>query len=272
MSVLIGSARIDENGRASGGVAGDQTGREVATENWYLHPLGWYVLRAKTARMRERIAQDMEYACKNPNIGYDQSQNTTLWHVAKTVGYDCSKVKQKCETDCARLVRVCCWFAGSKPVDFYTGSEVAALRATGDFDVLTSDVYTKTSANLMRGDILVTRTKGHTVVVLTNGANVRSETTDSGTEAVTRVQATAAARYFSKNLAGTYKTKTALNIRNNAGKSHKSLGVLPAGTVCKCYGYYSKALSVNWLYVVARVGSVEYIGFISSNTRYLSKL
>ena len=31
MSVLIGSARIDENGHATGGRAGDQTGREVVT-------------------------------------------------------------------------------------------------------------------------------------------------------------------------------------------------------------------------------------------------
>lgn len=30
MSVKIGSARIDENGRARGGKAGDQTGKEVA--------------------------------------------------------------------------------------------------------------------------------------------------------------------------------------------------------------------------------------------------
>lgn len=272
MSVLVGSARIDENGRASGGVAGDQTGREVATEPWYIHPLGWTVIRAKTARMRERIAQNMENACDNPNIGYDQSQNTTLWHVAKTVGYDCAKVTTKCETDCARLVRVCCWYAGSKPVDFYTGSEVSALRATGDFDVLTSDVYTKTSANLMRGDILVTRSKGHTVVVLTNGANVRSETTDSGTEAVRRVQATAAAKLFDRSVSGTYRTRTGLNIRNNAGTVYRSLGVLPAGTECRCYGYYSTYAGRKWLYMVARVGAIEYIGFVSSNTKYLSKV
>ena len=35
MAVLIGSARIDENGRAHGGKAGDQNGKEVSTQNWY---------------------------------------------------------------------------------------------------------------------------------------------------------------------------------------------------------------------------------------------
>ena len=80
--------------------------------------------------MREKIARDMEYACNNPKIGYDQYQNTTLWHIVKNLKYDCSKVTTACETDCARLVRVCCWYAGSKPVDFYTATEVAALQAT----------------------------------------------------------------------------------------------------------------------------------------------
>ena len=35
MSVKIGHASIDERGKARGGAAGDQTGREVYTRNWY---------------------------------------------------------------------------------------------------------------------------------------------------------------------------------------------------------------------------------------------
>ena len=35
MAVKVGSARIDENGKAHGGKAGDQTGKEVSTQNWY---------------------------------------------------------------------------------------------------------------------------------------------------------------------------------------------------------------------------------------------
>ena len=46
-TVYIGSARIDERGKASGGQAGDQTGKEVSTQNWYLHSKGWVVLRPK---------------------------------------------------------------------------------------------------------------------------------------------------------------------------------------------------------------------------------
>ena len=39
--VIIGSARIDERGNASQGKAGDQTCKEVATEPYYRHRLGW---------------------------------------------------------------------------------------------------------------------------------------------------------------------------------------------------------------------------------------
>ena len=45
MAVKIGHASIDENGRAQGGKAGDQTGKEVCTRNWYKHSKGWRVLR-----------------------------------------------------------------------------------------------------------------------------------------------------------------------------------------------------------------------------------
>ena len=35
MAVKIGSARIDERGKISGGKAGDQTGNEVGTQNFH---------------------------------------------------------------------------------------------------------------------------------------------------------------------------------------------------------------------------------------------
>lgn len=162
--VIVGSARHDENYEYSGGRAGDQTGNEVETQEWYLHRKGWRVLRAKNTRVRERIADNMEYACANPHIGYDQDQNWTLWDVAKEVGFDCRLVTTNCETDCARLVRVCVAYAGIIASDFYTGNEASALLATGEFDE-----YPLAATNpelLMRGDILVTKTQGHTVVVV----------------------------------------------------------------------------------------------------------
>ena len=68
MAVRIGSARIDENGKARGGKAGDQTGKEVSTQNWYKHNKGWRVFRAKDPKRAEMIAQDMQWACDNKHI------------------------------------------------------------------------------------------------------------------------------------------------------------------------------------------------------------
>lgn len=175
MAVIIGSARIDENGRAHGGKAGDQTGKEVSTQNWYKHSKGWVVLRAKDPKKAAKIAQAMRAACDNPNIGYDQYQNSTLWNEVKDKGYDPAKANKPCETDCARLVRVCCAYAGIMAKDFYTATEVDKLMDTGEFVKFTTSKYTNQSDYLGAGDILVTKTKGHTVVVLTNGSKYDGE-------------------------------------------------------------------------------------------------
>ena len=72
MAVIIGSARGDERGKAHGGKAGDQTGRELSTQNWYLHKKGWVVLRPNSPEAAKRVANAMRAACANRNIGYDQ--------------------------------------------------------------------------------------------------------------------------------------------------------------------------------------------------------
>lgn len=175
MSVLMGSAHGDENGKAYGGKAGDQTGREVSTENWYLHSKGWILLRAKDPKKAEKIAVCMERACKNNHIGYDQYQRDTLYNAAKEFGFDVSKVIKDVETDCSALVRVCCAFAGITTATFNTQTQVNTLMKTNMFDKYTDAEHCKSSKALKRGDILVTCTKGHTVVVLSDGSNIISK-------------------------------------------------------------------------------------------------
>ena len=170
MAVLIGSARIDENGHAHGGKAGDQTGREVCTQTWYKHSRGWRVFRAKDRAVAEKIAHCMRAACNNDRIGYDQYQRNTLYNVVRPYGFDVSKVHTATETDCSALVRVCCAYAGVSLPDFNTVSEAAALLKSGAFTELTGSKYADQDLYLGRGDILVTRTKGHTVVALTDGS------------------------------------------------------------------------------------------------------
>lgn len=170
MAVKIGSARIDERGKVSGGAAGDQTGTEVSYQNWYLHSKGWVVIRAKDENVRKRIAYAMKAACDNNKIGYDQGNRSGLYNIVKSMGWDSARCNKNTETDCSGLVRVCVAYAIQKPVsDFNTSSELKTLMKLGIFDSLTDDKYTRKSDYLLAGDILVTKTKGHTVVVITDG-------------------------------------------------------------------------------------------------------
>ena len=158
MTVIIGSARKDEHGNCySGGKAGDQTGQEVSAQNFYNHSKGWYVLRAKDDKVAEKLAEAMQIASDNKNIGYDQSERYgIIKHGINT------KVKTEC--DCSSLVRACIIYASGKDVgDFNTSNERSVILKSGLFKDVGS--Y-KQGDTLYNGDILVTRTKGHTVIVV----------------------------------------------------------------------------------------------------------
>ena len=176
MSVKIGHASLDEHSRISGGAAGDQTGREVCVRAWYNKP--WTsVIRPKDSAIAEKIAHAMEQACANNYIGYDQSQRTTLYMHAKAAKWDLSKITLHCECDCSSLVAVCVNAAGiSVSKDIYTGNEQAALVETGCFTVYTSSAYVGSSNYLKRGDILLG--DGHTAIVLSDGSNVDTQSSN----------------------------------------------------------------------------------------------
>ena len=174
MAVKMGSARLGENGTITGCKPGDQTGKEVSTQNWYAHSKGWRVFRAKNAGIGHKIAECMEKICANDKIGYNQAQRGTLYAAIKDQGFDPDKLKIKVNTDCSAAVRVCCCYAGISVGNFNTANEASYLMATGAFVELTGSEYTRSSDRLRKGDILVTRTKGHTVVVLTDGKKAGS--------------------------------------------------------------------------------------------------
>lgn len=158
MAVIIGSARHDEHGNCySGGKAGDQTGQEVSTQNFYNHSKGWNVLRAKDNKVAEKLAEAMQIACGNKNIGYDQSERYgIIKHGINT------KVNTEC--DCSSLVRACIIYASGKDVgDFNTSNERSVILKSGLFKDVGSYEQGDT---LYNGDILVTRTKGHTAIVV----------------------------------------------------------------------------------------------------------
>lgn len=172
MTVYIGNAVCDENGKASGGEPGDQTGKELRIQPWYKNKKGWRVFRPKSYEVAQKLAEDMRAACNNPCIGYDQKQRNTLYNVAQRFGFDCKEVDEPCECDCSSLVRVCLAYAGIKTSNFNTASEPSVLKKTGAFDEMIGPEYTDESGWLKTGDILVTTVKGHTAIVLNNGDHV----------------------------------------------------------------------------------------------------
>lgn len=178
MAVKIGHASGDEKGGIKNGVAGDSTGKEVCTRDWYKHSKGWVVLRCIDDEKREKIAEAMEKACANNNIGYDQNQRDTLFNNVKDKGFDPSKTTKKVETDCSALVRVCIAYAYGKDIagNIRTISEPTMLVKTEEFIKYNTSKYCNSSDYLMRGDILCTPVSGHTVVVLNNGKKVTKNT------------------------------------------------------------------------------------------------
>lgn len=173
MAIYVGSARIDENGKAYNGVAGDQTGGEVATQKYYTHTSGWRVFRPKDRKKAVKIAENMVYACNNNHIGYDQWQRDSLYNAVKDSGFDCSWLSKDVETDCSALVRVCLAYAGIMVGNFRTYNEPSYLLGSGEFVEMDPIPYSKRNTNayeyLAMGDVLVTPCSGHTVVVLTDG-------------------------------------------------------------------------------------------------------
>lgn len=298
MSINIGHASIDENGRANSGQAGDQTGKEVCVRTWY--NASWNVVfRAKSATVAEKMAAACEILCNGNLVGYDQYQRNTLWDELAKVGWDPAKLKTKCETDCSAFMTALAKIAGIEVprVSLGNGKYNApvtqtmrqAFTSTGSFEALTDSKYCTSDNYIKRGDILV-RESGHTAMALGNGSlsgastisstatgttAATGATTAASTESVTEKTATGVAKRFDGSLAGTYRVTatSGLHIRNDsnlkdAAKS-TSLAVLPYGTKVQNYGYFNPESDGKWLYVQVTYGGVKYTGFISAE--WLSK-
>lgn len=167
--IYVGSARIGENGKATGGKVGDQKQTtnndlkgEVSQQTFYNHSKGWYILRAELKEVRKALAEAMITACNNPNIGYNQEERNGI------VKYGVA-TKVKTNSDCSSLVRACIKKATNTDVgNFTTLNEKDVLVKSGLFKCMGKYVNSDDTP-LYNGDILVTCTKGHTVIVTSGG-------------------------------------------------------------------------------------------------------
>ncbi|MCD7803076.1 MAG: peptidoglycan-binding protein [Clostridiales bacterium] len=178
MAIYIGSARHDENGAYSGGAAGDQLqtsstndkAGEVSMQAMYTHSKGWYILRPVSADNADDLAYLMKQACNNACIGYDQGNRLAIISAGIST-------TSKTECDCSSLVRACIIKAtGTDPGNFTTANEVTKLAATGLFEEKVAYV-SQAKTPVYNGDILVTKTKGHTVIVVSGNPRTTASTT-----------------------------------------------------------------------------------------------
>ena len=173
---MISNCGHDENGRYSGGKAGDQTGTEWQVINWYSRP--WKcVLRHPNAKVRAMIASMAKAAAVNNKIGYCQSHRGTFWTNLADSNFDPAQITVACEADCSSGVAAIVKGAGYRlgidalkkvSTACYTGNLRAALKAAG-FEVLTENKYLTSDAYLFAGDILL-NDNAHVATNLTTGS------------------------------------------------------------------------------------------------------
>lgn len=171
--VLLASCNHDEKGRLGWegkSIAGDQTGSEVSLvpyNTW--NPSVWKaVYRAEDPKVAWAIGQAGIQMCRNPHIGYDQSQRLTFWaELAKTGNID--DITTDCETDCSAGTCACVRVAGYAdfPNDLRTAYWDSRIMQYGKFIRFVDPQYTRMDNYLKCGDILLK--EGHVVICVTDG-------------------------------------------------------------------------------------------------------
>lgn len=179
---MISNCGHDENGKYTGGAAGDQTGTEWEIRTWYNRPWNC-VLRHPDRNVGNMLADLARKAAQNNLVGYDKNQRGTYWQHLKASNYDPAQITVKCEADCssgvAANVKAAGYRLGIKALqnvsaDCYTGNLRAALKNAG-FEALTDSKHLTSDAYLLPGDILLYEGH-HTATNLDTGSKAGSST------------------------------------------------------------------------------------------------
>lgn len=188
----ISNSGGDERGKATGGAAGDQTGKEWTMKSWYNRP--WdCILRYPDINVGIKIAELGCAAAENDHIGYDQNERYTYWTCLQRAGYDPSKITTNCEADCSAGVIANTKAAGYLLNNYklkdikatYTGDMKQSYINAG-FQVLTGSQYIGSPDYLLPGDILLNEVH-HTATVVTLGSKVRTGTVPNSTPSQSEV-------------------------------------------------------------------------------------
>ena len=117
---LYAWASIGENGKATGGKKGNQTGTEVKVGKYYDFGQD-KCIRFNNVEIGKKCGKISKELAKNKAIGYNQLQRYTLYNLAKKCGWDFEKLKQALKTtkvncDCSSYASTCVNLAFGKQV------------------------------------------------------------------------------------------------------------------------------------------------------------
>ncbi len=177
----------DENGRYSGGKAGDQTGDEWYIREDYGFGQSVYLVHPD-GKVNDLMARMAVNGARNEHIGYDQGQRTTFFAELKKANWVVAAIKADCESDCssgvAALGEACVQRLKLKKAhiskDVYTGNLRAAFVAAG-WKAYTYDQLIKKFGKKPTGCIQLNPSK-HVNVVVEGASNLKDSAVTSATK------------------------------------------------------------------------------------------
>lgn len=220
MSIQIIHAKMDENGKTEGLLVGDQTGKEIFDEPFYLND-SVYLLVCKDKAMATRALSYMTQIARDNAYGYSQGE-IARWSGYKSILANGGRVDGGSGSfDCASVIISAYIFAGLKiKPEGYTGSMLNQFKATGLFDIYKGSPYT-TSDKYARVGCLYLRPKtsargGHVFMAMQDGPGDLTSASTPATQSASGEKVTG--RIVVDGV------KSWCNVRSGSGKENSIIG------------------------------------------------
>ena len=156
------SEKITANGKK-----GDQTGKEVRTGNYYNFGQS-EIIRFKNSHRGKKAAKAMKAFCKNNNIGYGQTDRTSLYLQCRKIGWKISKIANisKCNCDCSEICACAINMAYGKEIipsyaTTHSFKSLTAIQRKKNFKIVGTNVRKKA------GDMPLAA--GHHIIMVIEG-------------------------------------------------------------------------------------------------------
>ena len=183
MAIKIAHFSIDENNRAKGGVAGDQSGKECCIRDWYNKPWDYYI-EITDEELANKAADLFEKVANRNDAGYDQGQRLTFYDELVRCKGDVSKMKP-CEADCSSGISSIYKFLGLNVNQSCTTRNIrAAFVNTGKAKVYSDKEHTASDKYAKRGGLYL-KEGSHVVMAIENGSGSNSKQTATTTSTST---------------------------------------------------------------------------------------